>query len=852
MSHEEPVIDIGVGNLPVRLLHAQEKNNLIVFCGAGVSAQQEGTLSHFGSFKALYEAIAARYQMLPVNSALPENFDFSEGFENLTRESHLRDSVQDEVCLSLANENAIPTEYHTRILQLTKKIITTNFDRLFDKAVPKSEKPIRTFCSPTFPVYEFNENFHGIVYLHGHIDRPESLILSTSDFASAYTYPGFVSRFLGDILHSHEVLFIGYSVSDEPFQKLLKAVKRFKPSDRKLYVLDCEGKDFPPEVTVIQIEPGTRSKYKNIQSFLEKWAQYKDESEDITAPSYLPTFSGETDRFRPAIKIKLLEEKIRKEDCFRHGNQNVYNWIFNDPDLFKLFGIDLLKGSSYQGFQGDDQKTLLALKDAFKIIARRRLREVIWFDVHLEPLDITLPIETLIHEDLSERVNGERHTERYIHFQQDLSVAFSKTLEVLGSDRVSFEEKCKWLNEFFGSFDSCNFEKLIVFMRENEDTLSPYVFSLEHETARQGLISLFRKICSLYKKSSLPPWLAIGEDTDRWLLAFSENLWKASNKFNIQHKTKEDPCDWHTAGINHIGGSISEYWIARFGALWNSLDPSMHSLSIFEKELTSLLMALFNNRTYTAYGSIGVIGAFSSLFFMGENPMEKNTLLNRLARGLSYEENNDKEQWRALWHGIAYSRHIYTDFVKHALFEKALSDSIGHILELKNSETLSERDPFTGKFMEFLMLNAKKFIKDNPDLTIKDLAWWTFYLQTEPKIQLEWWIALAKEWRTLPKEEEDRFVTSVIEPSFETLNFSSIAIHSAEDWALSMFFRVRSEQLEAFLRILEKSLKSVQKINFDPDGRWNYQGSYFNRGQHQYRWLTGEERIIDRSYAVTS
>lgn len=98
------------------------------------------------------------------------------------------------------------------------KIVTTNFDRLFDKCFqsPKS------FIPPYLPILTRPNDFDGIVHLHGKANSSydgaddDSFILSSSEFGRAYLSDGWATRFIQQLLKDYILVFVGYSADDPP------------------------------------------------------------------------------------------------------------------------------------------------------------------------------------------------------------------------------------------------------------------------------------------------------------------------------------------------------------------------------------------------------------------------------------------------------------------------------------------------------------------------------------------------------------------------------------------------------------------------------------------------------------
>ena len=191
-------------DLPLELIRAQEQKELAVFAGAGVSM---GPPSRLPGFHCLAEQVAGgtRKPEEPLDRFLGQ-------LE--TGGVH----VHDRVCEIIDSPSSEANLLHRGLLSLFRensevRLVTTNFDRHFTTASKDifGTEP-ETFCAPALPL---GNNFSGIVYLHGAVQKgPSSLIVTDRDFGRAYLTEGWASRFLLPFYLEYTVLFVGYSHND--------------------------------------------------------------------------------------------------------------------------------------------------------------------------------------------------------------------------------------------------------------------------------------------------------------------------------------------------------------------------------------------------------------------------------------------------------------------------------------------------------------------------------------------------------------------------------------------------------------------------------------------------------------
>lgn len=146
-------------------------------------------------------------------------------------------------------ENFIDT--HRAILILSqdckdkkKKLVTTNFDLLFEEAIRKYKKlETERFVAPLLPLVK--NTWEGLIYLHGRLPDSDQahksksilndLILTSADFGRAYLTDAWATRFVTELFKKHTICFIGYSVDDPVIRYIVDALA----ADRSM------GEDIP-------------------------------------------------------------------------------------------------------------------------------------------------------------------------------------------------------------------------------------------------------------------------------------------------------------------------------------------------------------------------------------------------------------------------------------------------------------------------------------------------------------------------------------------------------------------------------------------------------------------------------
>ncbi len=132
----------------------------------------------------------------------------------------------------LTAKNATAT--HEALLTLSKcrngqtRIITTNFDRLFEQVISNKHLSINQYQAPLLPVPK--KRWDGLVYLHGMLSAKPSpkelhnLVISSGDFGLAYLTERWAARFVSELFRSYTVCFVGYSINDPVLRYMMDAL----------------------------------------------------------------------------------------------------------------------------------------------------------------------------------------------------------------------------------------------------------------------------------------------------------------------------------------------------------------------------------------------------------------------------------------------------------------------------------------------------------------------------------------------------------------------------------------------------------------------------------------------------
>ena len=245
----------GGPDIPEKLLQAQEDGQLVFFCGAGIS--YPARLPGFGGLVwGLYEEL--KYPPNAVQQAAIKGKRFDTAIALLEQDvAGERQTVRKAVAKILTPDLDArgATTTHEALLRLSRnpegrtRLITTNFDRLFEEVIQKRSLRVERFRAPLLPVPK--NRWDGLVYLHGRLeaepdrDNLDSLVLSSGDFGLAYLNERWAARFVSELFRNFTVCFVGYSIDDPVLRYMMDALaadKMLGESSPDMFAFGCHSK----------------------------------------------------------------------------------------------------------------------------------------------------------------------------------------------------------------------------------------------------------------------------------------------------------------------------------------------------------------------------------------------------------------------------------------------------------------------------------------------------------------------------------------------------------------------------------------------------------------------------------
>jgi len=263
-------------DIPDELIAAQERGELVIFAGAGVSM---GGNSHLPSFGELAQEIGKK---IGETSGGRSDYDVLLG-EWESNKKPVREKLREII----NDASSRPSEIHKTILRLFGgpagiHLVTTNFDKHFSTVAEQLwPGKVRDYYAPALPR---GDDFAGIVYLHGAIDDSlNRLVIMDADFGRAYMTQGWARDFLVTLYAKYSVLFIGYSHKDALLTYLARGLFSDDKSKKHFALVLKDGDDADKwgrlkiQSIPYQAEEGSQ-KHANLNNGLKEWCQFSNES----------------------------------------------------------------------------------------------------------------------------------------------------------------------------------------------------------------------------------------------------------------------------------------------------------------------------------------------------------------------------------------------------------------------------------------------------------------------------------------------------------------------------------------------------------------------------------------------
>jgi len=221
-------------DVPELLLQAHEDGHVVFFCGAGISYPAR-LPSFAGLVEKLYTDLAITPNAVQQATIKAGHLDTAVALleaDIVGGRETVRGALARILTPDLMARNATTT--HEALLTLGRnreghtRLITTNFDRLFEEVIAAKSLAVERFQAPLLPVPK--KRWDGLVYLHGLLTTEptpselDRLVVSSGDFGLAYLTERWAARFVSELFRNYTVCFVGYSINDRVLRYMMDAL----------------------------------------------------------------------------------------------------------------------------------------------------------------------------------------------------------------------------------------------------------------------------------------------------------------------------------------------------------------------------------------------------------------------------------------------------------------------------------------------------------------------------------------------------------------------------------------------------------------------------------------------------
>jgi len=280
----------GGADIPDALIRAVTDGDAVFLCGAGVS-RRVGLPLFKELTEQVYQALGETWDNEPAERRAFDRSEYDRVLRSLEKRTH-RSGTQSLVRIAVAKllvaRDDIEFVDHLALLQLSRdargrpKLLTTNFDTLFERAARAARLDVRSYAAKAIPKPGGAQDC-GVLHLHGRIRDDElkldetELVLTSADFGDAYLRDGWASQYIEDRMRLSTLVLVGYSAEDVALRLLLETLDADRDRFRDLkdiYAIEKRTDDSASMWKAKGIKPIEFESHSDIYATLTEWARY--------------------------------------------------------------------------------------------------------------------------------------------------------------------------------------------------------------------------------------------------------------------------------------------------------------------------------------------------------------------------------------------------------------------------------------------------------------------------------------------------------------------------------------------------------------------------------------------------
>ena len=223
-------------NIPSELKKAIEADDLVLFIGAGLSwnLKNMDNESLEGWDKMVKSITSHLNKKGHITDKLKQSCDALEpikALEKLENKGITKREVGGFVKHYFTLRGGNDFSFHKKLFSLSTKIITTNYDKAFEKAIPGLQE-IKAYKGKDYELNRVKKDTVFLFKLHGCIDGIDSMVLFPSDYDSLYDDKGREAEHalhtLRILISNKTFLFIGTGLGDPQINGIFKEINRIQ------------------------------------------------------------------------------------------------------------------------------------------------------------------------------------------------------------------------------------------------------------------------------------------------------------------------------------------------------------------------------------------------------------------------------------------------------------------------------------------------------------------------------------------------------------------------------------------------------------------------------------------------
>ena len=320
-------------NIPTGLREAIQADELVLFVGAGLSWNFKNKKNE--TLEGWTKMASSITSYLCDNDHIPENLkqacdtlgeiktlEILEEREIGRRE--VGEFVKDYFTLGEGNDFSL----HQKLFELSTKIITTNYDRAFEMAVPQLQSQ-KAYKGKDYELNGLKKDSVFLFKLHGCIEHLDSMVLFPSDYGKLYNSNRREAEHtlsaLRNLIFNKTFLFIGTGLGDPQINSFFEEIKIIQgPYNQKHYIITSD----PLEKSLDFLTRIPITSYEEIPGVIDQLLEFKRAEDEKSTPLKEQLKESEernevlTKRFKKVKdehKKNLLLLEWESNNCFNRG-----------------------------------------------------------------------------------------------------------------------------------------------------------------------------------------------------------------------------------------------------------------------------------------------------------------------------------------------------------------------------------------------------------------------------------------------------------------------------------------------------------------------------------------------------